>query len=128
MLQRHVTRRDAVLADPSACRAASLDQSAIGVVDDQFLTEDVDILTRTAREANPVRVRRSELHTVADFVTPQPIVRGDEHCIGPAAHDPFERDDAITVAELEEGPVVEHQQHIAARGVVGQRKNPSEAL
>ena len=91
----------------------------LGVVDDQLLTENVDILPRAARKADAVGIRRGEFHRVADLVTPQAVVRGDQHGVDLAALHAFERHDLRPAAELEEGSVIQHQQHVAARRVVG---------
>jgi hypothetical protein len=120
LAQGHVARGHGVLGHHGARLRAGVKQGPVGVIDDQLLAEDVDVLPRTARKADAVGRRRGELDRIADLIAPQAVDRGDEHRVDPAALDPLEGYDALSVAEFVEGPVVEHQQHVVARRVVGQ--------
>ena len=120
LVDGHVTRRHGVLGHRSAGSGAGFGQRPVGVLDDELLAENVDILPCAPCETNAVGIRRGELHAVADLVAPQPVVGGDEHGIAPSRHHALQRHDVVAVAELEIGAVVEHQQHVVAPGIVGQ--------
>lgn len=100
----------------------------LGVIHDQLLAEGVDELTRAARETDAVGIRRGKLHRIADLITPQPVDRGHDHCINFSDPNAFERHDLLAAAKFVISPVIEHQQHIVPRQIVGQREKPSEAL
>lgn len=73
-------------------------------------------------DPNPVGIGRGELHHVAQLVTPQPVARRNEHRIPPPRLHAFERHHLVAVAELVIGAVIEHQQHVVARRIVGDGK------
>ena len=121
-IQPHETGRHGVLFDHRTGLLAGRRERPLGVIHDQLLAEGVDELTRAARETDAVGIRRGKLHRIADLITPQPVDRGHDHCINFSDPNAFERHDLLAAAKFVISPVIEHQQHIVPRQIVGQRE------
>lgn len=63
---------------------------AVGIIDHDFFAEGVDVLFGAAGYAEAVGFARGEHDGVADLVSPEAAIGGDDHGVGLADFDSFE--------------------------------------
>ena len=114
-----------VFVHHSARLAASLVQSLLGIVDDEFLAKGIDKTLRAAADNELIRVGRRKLHCVTYLVAPQAARRTDNNGIVLVLLDrPKGQHCGVLLAYLiewykfKEHAIVDHQEHREVEWVV----------
>ena len=114
----HKDRCSGIVLDLCASSNTSLLQSFFCVIDNEFFTKGIDEMLGATCDDELIRILLSELHGIANLITPETTAGADDHCVVHTwLHFPKRQNASVRLSELFhrneliEDIVIYHQHH-----------------